>query len=269
MANTRHNNPKAFNRNLSKKNIKPDRNEDATLGYYSASNDEYTDKKIVFFYWGYRLHLIVDAQTDNPLTYRLEENNKKDFNVAVSMYCTLAKYYPSLYQSGLLQVADKGYHAEKVFKAFHLLFDGESAIPTNFRNSKFRPLQTPICEAGIKMSCGGSWYEEMQDRYRVKFVCPNKSKACPFRKSKHGCSKYFQVRKPYPGQIQPFTEKFGKLYPYRQSVERVNAFLQNIGLERPKCFSKRSIENLIGLALLGKALQNSIRKKNLNLAKAA
>jgi hypothetical protein len=104
------------------------------------------------------------------------------------------------------------------------------------------------------MSYQGSWYEEKQDRFRVKFVCPDKSMSCPFRKSKYGCTKYFQVKKPYPGQVQPFTGKFAKLYPYRQSVERVNAFLQTVGLERPKCFSIRSIENLIGFALLGKAL---------------
>jgi hypothetical protein len=269
MANTRHNNPKAFNRNLSKKDIKPTRNEEATLGYYSASNDEYTDQKSMVFFWGYRLHLIVDAETDNPLTYVLTENNRKDFDVAVPLYCSLAKYYPSLYMSGISQVADKGYHAEKVFKAFNLLFDGTSAIPTNLRNTQSQPVVVPYCEAELKMSYQGSWYEEKQDRFRVKFVCPDKSKSCEFRKTKYGCTKYFQVKESYPGQVQPFTDKFAKLYSYRQSVERVNAFLQTVGLERPKCFSIRSIENLIGFALLGKALQNRIKKKQKVFNKAA
>ena len=78
-ANTRENNPKAFKKNLSDKKQKPKRNEEATLSYLSKTNDENTNKVMTFFFWGYRIHIIVDAETDNPLTFKLAENNKKDF----------------------------------------------------------------------------------------------------------------------------------------------------------------------------------------------
>jgi len=40
-----------------------------------------------------------------------------------------------------------------------------------------------------------------------------------------GCTRTFQVRKPFPGEVQQHSPTFQKLYPKRQAVERVNAFL--------------------------------------------
>ena len=254
-ANTKENNPKAFKKNLSDKKKKPKRNEQATLGYFSKSNDENTHKETIIFYWGYRIHIIVDPKKDNPLTFMLTENNKKDFDIAIQLYCKLAKHYPKLYQSGLSQFADKAYYVKKVFKAFYLLFDGKSYIPINKRNTKETPLEIPTCVKELKMKYHSSWYEEKQDRFRVKFSCPVPKQDCEHRKTKYGCTKYFQVRKPFPGEVQQHSPTFKETYPQRQSVERVNAFLQNLGWENPKCYSMKAIENIIGFALLGKTLK--------------
>jgi len=255
-ANTKHNNPKAFNKNLSDKTNRPKRNEEATLSYFSKSNDENMHKEMVYFYWGYRIHIIVDPKNDTPLTFMLAENNKKDFNVAVRLYCKLVEHYPELYRSGLSQFADKAYYVRKVFKAFYLLFDGKSFIPINKRNAKETPIEIPTCQNEIKMKYHSSWYEEKQDRFRVKFVCPIPKQACEHRNTKYGCNKYFQVRKPFLGEVQQHSQTFKEAYPLRQSVERVNAFLQNLGWENPKCYSMKAIENIIGLALLGKSLKS-------------
>ena len=83
---------KAFKKNLSNKKDKPKRNQDATLGYFSKSNDENTKKETVFFYWDYRIHIIADTENDLPLTFKLTENNKKDFEVAIHLYCKLVEY---------------------------------------------------------------------------------------------------------------------------------------------------------------------------------
>jgi len=255
-ANTKENNPKAFKKNLSDKNQKPKRNEEATLGYYSKSNDENTNKETIIFYWGYRIHIIVDPEKDNPMTFMLTENNKKDFDVAVPLYCKLAEYYPKLYQSGISQLADKGYYAEKIFKAFNLLFNGKSYIPVNKRNSQNNATEIPNCEKGKKMKYHSNWYEEKQNRFRVKFVCPAPKEECEHRKTKYGCTKYFQVRKPYPGEVQQHSPGFKTKYRLRQSVERVNGFLQNLGMENPNCYTKKAIENIVGFALLGKSLKS-------------
>lgn len=254
-ANTKENNPKAFKKNLSDKKDKPIRNEEATLGYYSKSNDKNTKKETMTFFWGYRVHIIVDPQNDNPLIFKLTENNKTDSDIAIPLYCKLAEFYPAFYQSEISQFADKGYYSKKVFEAFHLLFNGKSYIPVNNRNTKNNNNAIPICKNEFKMKYHSSWYEEKQDRFRVKFICPKPDENCKIHQKKKSCYKYLQIRKLYQGEVQQFSIDFKKKYPLRQSVERVNAFIQNLGMENPRCFTKRAIENIVGFALLGKTLR--------------
>jgi hypothetical protein len=252
-ANTKQNNPKAFIRNLTNKTIKPDRNEDCTLSYFSKSNDQYKKKETVVFFWGYRVHIIVDAENDNPLIYKLEPNNKNDGDIALYMYKDLVKYYPELYLTGINQLGDKGYYQKKVFEDFHFLFGGKSFIPRK-KEPTMNPPKIPVCKNDYKMKYHSSWFEKNQQRFRVKFVCPLK-KNCQLRNTKNGCTKYLQVRKPYKGEVQQMSAEFQKIYPKRQSVERVNAYLQNLRWENPKNFFINGIENIIGFALLGKALK--------------
>ena len=256
MANTKDNNPKSFSRNLSDKNKKPRRNSDATLGFYSKSNDENTNKETVVFFWGYRIHLIVDPHTDTPLTFKLEKNNKKDHDIAIQLYCKLLEYYPELYLSKIDQYADKGYYVKKIFKAFDLLFNGKSYIPVNKRNSKDRIFATPLCSDNKKMKYNSSWHEKKQDRFRIKFACPDNPKKCKLKSAKTGCYKYLQIRKPYKGEVQQGSPDFKKKYPLRQSVERVFSYLQLLGWENPKLFSKKGVENILGFALIGKTLKS-------------
>jgi len=250
-ANTKHNNPKAFSRNLSDKTKKPKRNESATLSYFSKSNDENNGKETIFFFWGYRIHLIVDAENDNPLMYKLEPNNKTDDKVAVDLYKKFIEHFPNLYRSKIDQLADKGYYSENVFSTFDLFFDGKSFIPKKrFQNEKIPKI--PVCQNNLKMKYHSSWFEEKQKRFRIKFVCPLKGKC---DKSKKTCYKYLQVRKPYKGEVNQMSPEFKSFYLKRQSVERVNAYLQNLHWENPKNFFFNGIENIIGFALLGKALK--------------
>lgn len=255
-ANTKENNPKAFRKNLSDKKRKPKRNEDATLSYFSKSNDVNTNMKTVLYFWGYRIHIIVDVQKDNPLTFVLKKNNKSDSDTAIELYLKLIEDYPELYQSGLNQLADKGYYTKKVFDSFNLLFAGKSFIPMNIRNTKIEKIEIPTCKKEFKMKYHSSWYEEKQNRFRVKFSCPNQKEECKHRKTKKGCTKYIQTRKPFKGEVNQHSQAFMNTYPKRQSVERVNAFLQNLGWENPKLYSIKAIENLIGFALLAKTLKS-------------
>lgn len=246
---------------ISDKNQKPKRNEEATLSYYSKSNDVNTNKKQVVFFWGYRIHIAVEPENDIPIMFILKENNKKDDDVALELYSKILYAYPELYQSKLPQIADKEYYSKKVFERFHFIFDGESFIPRKIRNSKTDEDNPtiPICDKNLKMKYHSNWYEEKQDRFRVKFVCPVDKNKCELRRTKYGCTKYIQYRDPYPGEVKQIIKRFQDVYPKRQSVERVNAFLQNLGWENPRNYSKKSIENLIGFALLGKALMHFLK----------
>jgi len=122
----------------------------------------------------------------------------------------LAERYPELYQSGLSQLADKGYYVKKVFKAFYLLFDGKSFIPINKKNSKETPIEIPTCVKELKMKYHSSWYEEKQDRFRVKFICPEPNEDCEKHRNNKACYKYLQTREPYPGEVQQLSANFKK-----------------------------------------------------------
>ena len=117
-------------------------------------------------------------------------------------------------------------------------------------------MEIPTCKNGLKMKYESSWYEETQTRFRVRFICPLKKPFCEHKTSKKGCTRTFQTRKPFPGEVQQHSADFKKNYPKRQAVERINAFLQNLGFENPKCYTMNAIENMVGLALLGKSLKS-------------
>lgn len=257
VANTKENNPKCFVHNLSDKTKHPKRNEEAALGFLTSTND-INGKANTIFYWGYKVHLIVDADRDTPLVWEVTKANVSDTEMAPQLYRGLSALYAGKFSSSLAQVADKGYDARAIVASFHDTCGGKSAIAKNGRRNKIdKHLAmdgTPLCKAGLKMKFQGSWYDKKANCQRHRFACSHKSMECGFRKGYLGCSRYLQDSDPIPGKIECFSSAFERIYPKRQAVERVNAYLTRIGFDVPNHFSKASITNLIGFAFLAKAL---------------
>ena len=271
IANTKENNPKNFYHNLSDKTKKPKKNEDATLHHFSSTNDINGRKKVVFF-WGYRIHIIIDADRDLPLICKVEPNNQTDSTVAPKLYEQLKILYELADFEYIIQTADKGYDTRNVIETFFELFHGKSVIPKNHRatkpNKNLSNKGVPICEAGLEMKSNGGWKDG--HRFRYKFRCPKIKESCVFRKKAYGCVKYIQITDPIKGRVQPFSKLYKDTYYKRQSVERVNAFLQYLNLETQKHFNKKAIENTLCLALLGKCLMYAAFKmKTVKLKKVA
>jgi len=254
-ANTKENNPKNFNHNLSGKNKKPKRNKQATLSYFSSTNDVNGIQKVLFF-WGYRIHIIFggDGETQLPLVFKLYPNNVTDNIAAENLFSKLKRYYNIIKQDELILIADKGYDAYNVYHKFYELFKGKEVIPTNIRNTKNTDNKIPVCKANYEMKYGGSWYDSIEHRTRFKFVCPIKNNDCTYRKSDYGCTKYLQIRDELPGKLYPHQQLFKKLYPKRFGIEQYNSVLQHLGQETPNHFKRKSIENTILFAILGTVL---------------
>jgi hypothetical protein len=252
-ANTKENNPKNFDHNLSDKYKKPKRNEQATLSYFSSTND-INGKKNVIFFWGYRIHIIFGGDGENqlPLVFKLYPNNVKDNIAAENLFNKLKRFYNIKKSDEPILLADKGYDAYNVYHKFHKLFNGKEIITTNRRNTKNTQNKIPVCKANHKMKYSGSWYDKIEHRTRFKFVCPFKNSKftnlltqCPFRKSDYGCTKYLQVRDNLPGKVYLHQKLFKELYPKRLGIERYNSVLQYLGQETPNHFKRKSIENTI------------------------
>jgi len=256
-ANTKENNPKNFQHNLSDKTKKPKRNTQATLGHFSTTFDINGFKKKLFF-WGYRIHIIWggDADVQLPLVTKLYPNNVSDEKVAPTLFNKLKRNYHIKKADKIRLLGDKKYDCWYVYETFHRLFNGKVIIPTNKRNSKNTPLAVPTCKAGHSMKYHSTWYETKGHRQRFKFVCPHKAKAddCIFRKTKYGCTKYLQIKDTIPGKVYAHEDLFKKLYPKRFGIEQYNATLQHLGQEIPNHFKRKSIENTVLFTILGTAL---------------
>lgn len=257
VANTKENNPKCFIHNLTDKGKLPARNEESALGFLSSTND-ISGKVTRTFYWGYKLHLIVDADTDTPLVWKVTPANASDNHEAPELYQSLKKHYASCFAKRLVQTADKAYWDRKVYESFMKTCGGYSAISRNPGNQKkdpnLSPDGVPLCAAGYGMEHECSWYDKKDKCQRFRFRCPRKGMECEFRNPLARCTKTLRVTDPVPGKIEPFTQAFQNVYGKRQSVERVNAHITNVGFDFPNHFSMASITNLIGFVLLAKAL---------------
>ena len=159
----------------------------------------------------------VILQDELPFQYSSDEMNTP----AVLEYSKMFEHLDlSSIQRYPCGVGPNGNDNHSMIKAF---------IPINKRNAKETPIEIPTCLKELKMKYHSSWYEEKQDRFRIKFACPITKQDCEHRNTKYGCTKYFQVRKSFPGEVQQHSPTFKDTCPQRQSVERVNAFLQNLG----------------------------------------
>jgi hypothetical protein len=254
-ANTKENNPKNFQHNLSDKNKKPKRNKQATLGHFATTSDINGIKRKLFF-WGYRIHVIWggDQHIQLPLVAKLYPNNVSDETVAPSLFRKLKRNYHIKKTDRIRVLGDKKYDCWTVYETVHQVFDGKAIIPTNKRNSKNTSLAVPTCKAALSMKYHSTWYEAKGHRQRFKFVCPQNPKECPFRKNNYGCTKYLQIKDTIPGKVYAHEELFKKLYPKRFGIEQYNATLQHLGQETPNHFKRRSIENTVLFAILGTAL---------------
>jgi len=262
VANTKENNPKSFIHNLTDKTILPSRSEESALGFYSSTND-INGKPKRNFYWGYKLHLMVDAETDTPLVWNLTPANSYDGHEAPKLHEMLKRYYARYFGKKLIQTADKGYWDRKVFTSFMDTCGGYSAISKNPGNQspsqEVTLLGVPICPAGVEMRFEGQWYDNKDKCQRYRFRCANPDQECQFRRPDKRCTKTLRIQDPVPGMIASFTQAFQDVYSMRQSVERVNAFITSVGYDFPNHFIKASIKNLIGFALLAKALTQNHR----------
>jgi hypothetical protein len=264
-ANTRENNPKNFSHNLSDKDEKPARNEKATLGHLSSTNDRNTGKAKKLFFWGYRLHVIFGGTDDIqlPLITKLFTNRIMDEKAAPPLFRLFKKLYEPALAEQVDLSADKRYDDRNVYEAWHNMFHGRAFIPTNKRNRKEQTTAVPVCKAGLTMKSAGSWVEEDKHRKRFKFRCPDMAKDCPFRKSEYGCTQYRQISEAIPGKVYEHESRYKKRYPKRQGIERYNATLQRLEVEDPNHFLPSVIECATLFTVLGAALvaAHNVRQK--------
>jgi len=266
-ANTKDNNPKNPNRNITNKKKKPKRNKKATLSYYYYQTMPDNSKKI-FYFWGFRTHVIVSKE-GIPLVEITVPNNVVDADIAKKLIKRLKRIYK--FKRDSFFVADAAYDFKDIYNLIVNGMKSKAFIPLNPRNQQkpkqFGTTGLPLCNAGLEMKSAGTWPEG--NRYRAKFRCPIKiskkfakkyPNGCPIKCEKfwsgkqYGCTKYLDITDDARARTPRDTDFFKGIYNTRQMVEQYFSRLGDREAEQTVHYSYKAIKNQMSIAHLTMSL---------------
>lgn len=248
------------------------RDTDANIGVktYKGVREDGTLWEKVQRWFGYKLHLVVDANYELPVGYKLTKASASDVTTGHKLIDKLGEKHPDIIESCETMMADRGYDDEKLIKK---LYDCHGIKPViDIRNMWKEPDSTQLLkgynnivydykgavycycmetETRREMACGG--YEK--DRNKLKKVCPVKQYGIKC-KSYGKCPVKHAIRIPLETDRRIFTPidrasyKWERYYDKRTAVERVNSRLDvSFGLEHHYIRGIKKMKIKCGLAL--------------------
>lgn len=201
-------------------------------------------KRDVYWWFGYKLHLAVDAVYELPVSFLLTAANEADTK---QMEALLVRATAPLRQaqgtagpqaSPKVVIADKGYDSQENCRLIYEQYSAAPIIPIREREDMQLPdicnaKGTPICSGGLGMVYWG------RDGNYLKYRCPQvvgKGK-CPASSPCTASAYGYVLKLPIsddPRRHPPVpreTRKWSRLYRLRTSIERVNSRLkEHLGL---------------------------------------
>ncbi len=236
-----------------KKDGRRDLDADYGVKTYKGKSENGTPWEKVATWFGYKLHLLVDADYELPVAFRVTKASCSEVTQAHLMVEALAETKPHILKEAGYFMADRGYddgkliaklwdeHAVKpVIDIRDLWRDGEETKPLkSFGNIvyDYRGTVSCCCPRDIKlkeMAFGG--FE--QQRETLKYRCPARhyGRQCKGQKE---CPVKTSIRIPLATERRVFTPlarssyKWQDLYKKRTAVERVNSRLDvSFGFEQ-------------------------------------
>ena len=237
---------------------------------YKGKNKDETNYKKVVSWFGYKLHLVVDANYELPVEYKVTKASAAEQPVAHEILDDLNEKHPEIIKRCTILTGDKGYDTinlntelydeygiKPVIDIRNLWKDGEETrllpgkenIVYNYKGDVFC-----VCLVSGKqreMAYGG--FEK--DRGTLKYICPAKSygitcagcKKCPVRKSiRIDIDRDRRVFTP----IARSSYTWKRMYKKRTSVERVNSRIDvSFGFENHYIRGQAKMQMRCGLAL--------------------
>jgi hypothetical protein len=248
------------------------RDKDADWGrkeYRGVREDGTSWEKIVKWF-GYKLHLIVDANYELPVSYSITKASVSDIKEAHHMIETLEEERPGILERCETMEADRGYDDTKLIKK---LWDEHKIKPViDIRNMWKDPDETRLLEGyeNVVYNYKGNVYchcletgekREMvpggfeKDRDSLKKLCSSKQYGLECR-CKDKCPVKQGIRIDLETERRIFTPidrasyKWERYYDKRTSVERVNSRLdESFGFEKHYIRGKKKMAVRCGIAL--------------------
>lgn len=250
------------------------RDTDANLGTktYKGKKPDGTAWSKTKHWFGYKLHLIVDATSELPVAYKLTKASASEQPAGHALIDDLAKKQPGVVRNCEYLLGDKGYDGTEYhtqlwdgnFKIKSVIDirnmwrdDEEERIVTGFLNVVYDYRGNVNCycmKSGESQAMAFGGFEK--DRGCLKYLCPAQHYGLSC-KSFGSCEVGHSVRIKLSEDRRVFTPvarssyKWKVLYKMRTAVERVNGRLDtDFGFEDHYIRGQRKMELRVGLSLI-------------------
>jgi hypothetical protein len=205
-------------------------------------------KKEVSYFWGYRNHVVIDAEEELPIWEITKPANVQDSVMFIPLFDLMQKTFQFNVQAVM---ADAIYDTASILKYIISTLKAKPRIAKNPRNTKNPPLRhfskagNPLCEANI---------------WRRKWVCPiyhskkmaKKIFVCPVFHpkffSQKGCYAYIRVDDDIRNQIDYGSEGFKRDFNMRTGSERVFSRLLSLCMQNPPVIGLKATANYVTIA---------------------
>jgi transposase len=202
---------------------------------YSDPDASWGKKNKDYAFLGYKVHLIVDAKSQLPISVTVTKGNSHDSQEAVPLLNQLKKEHPDIKPK--FNTADSGYDSHNIYKE-HIDNDITPIIDLNEKRKT-----NPLITREIKIANGHPHCKRAKLAYwgfdphrnRFKFRCPlacAKISSCKYSQkcfiTPYGKTFYLHPTdniRLFP-EIPRFSEQWKLLYNNRTSVERTNSELK-------------------------------------------
>ncbi len=251
-ANVRENNLKTSVNTRFDKNHRPPGDPDAGVGV-KIHFPRRVQRKI-FFFWGYRNHILTDVSSELPIHECTFPANKDEKKLAIPMLKELMTFFslPVKYVMG-----DANYDTEEILSYIFDQVKATPIIPKNPRRTQSQEFKirkdTVLCAADLKMYRKGKM--TVKGKTYLQYCCPlhygknyqGLYLICPMGHPKYfsqkGCNYLMRMTSDVRTRIDYGSIKFKKIYTQRISVERVFSRLLAIAMQRPTVIGLQATEN--------------------------
>ncbi len=198
----------------------------------SAAEVRKGKRRDLYYWFGYKLHLIVDAVYELPISYVITPANEPDTR---QMKVLMDKAASGCPVKPVAVIADKGYDSQDNYRLVLGEYGAAPIIPIRERKGEQLPdicnaKGTPTCVGGLAMVFWG------KDGKYLKYRCPQAvgKGVCHSRFPCTSSSYGYVLKLPIaqdPRRHPPVpreTKKWGRLYRLRTAVERVNSRVKRL-----------------------------------------
>jgi len=253
-ANVKENNLKTSVKDRFDKDRRPKGDPEARLGIMVHYPRPF--KKKICYFWGYRNHTIIDAETELSLWEETLPADRSEICQAIPMLKELIERHPSLKIEAVL--GDAIYDTEDILKFIIKELKAKAAIPRNPRreekkegfylkkNSVYCPADIAMLRKGrmtvdgvtyLQYTCPLYWSKKIRQRY---LLCPaNHPKF--FRQK--GCNYLIRLTPSIREEIDYGSQQFKSLYNKRTSIERCFSRLLSITMQNPTTVGLNATRN--------------------------